>query len=137
MRVNEKLIAELEADLLPELAAIRARKKAAKAAAEEAAKPRLVLPVSPETAERAQARPESVRISTVTEDAISVVERVRPREIVQVLEVDAEGRPKLSRNVDCGTADVSLVEYRGGYRLPPGTQHEYNPMDGLRRPEDE
>jgi len=53
-----------------------------------------------------------------------------------VLEV-ADGKPKLSRNIDCSTGDVSLVEYRGGYRVPPGAAQEYNPMDGLRRPEDE
>jgi hypothetical protein len=49
----DKIIEESSA----RLAVIRARRAAAKAAAEEAAKPKLVLPVSQETAERVQARP--------------------------------------------------------------------------------
>ena len=61
---------ETDEEFLARLAARRAKKKAEKLAAEEAAKPRLVLPVSQETAERVRARPESVRISTVREDAI-------------------------------------------------------------------
>ena len=134
MRANER--EETDEEFLARLAARRARKKAEKLAAEEAAKPRLVLPVSQETAERVRARPDSVRISTVREDAIPLVERVRPREIVQVLEVDEAGRPKLARHVDCATGDVGMVEYRGGYRQS-GVVSDYHPLDGLRRPEDE
>lgn len=100
-------------------------------------KPTVTLEVEPATAERVRARPESVRLSTVREDAIPVLERVRPREIVQVLEVDAEGRPKLARHIDCATGDLGMVEYRNGYRQGPGVMSDYNPMDGLRRPEDE
>ncbi len=128
---------ETDEEFLARLAARRAKKKAEKLAAEEAAKPRLVLPVSQETAERVRARPESVRISTVREDAIPVVERVRVREIVQVLEVDAQGRPKLARHIDCSTGEPGIVEYRDGYRQGPGVVSDYNPMDGLRRSVDD
>jgi len=50
MRANER--EETDEEFLARLAARLARKKAEKLAAEEAAKPRLVLPVSQETAER-------------------------------------------------------------------------------------
>jgi hypothetical protein len=40
-------------------------------------------------------------------------------------------------HIDCATGEASIVEYRDGYRLPPGAVSEYNPLDGLRRPEDE
>ena len=69
--------------------------------AEEAAKPRLVLPVSQETAEMVRLRPESVRLSTIRDDGVPVLERVRPREIVQPLEVDVNGRIARARVVDC------------------------------------
>ena len=48
MQPNERQ--ETDEEFLARLAANRAKRKAAKAAAEEAAKPRLVLPVSQETA---------------------------------------------------------------------------------------
>ena len=57
----------------------------------------------------------------------------RPREIVQVLEVDGQGRPKLAWVVDCGTGDAGIVEYRDGYRAPSGAVHEYDPLAGLVR----
>jgi hypothetical protein len=55
-------------------------------------KPMVTLEVEPATAERVRARPDSVRISTVREDTVPALERVRPREIVQPLEVDEAGR---------------------------------------------
>lgn len=127
---------ETDEEFLARLAARRAKKKAEKLAAEEAAKPRLVLPVSQETAERVRRRPESVRLSTVREDAIPVVERVQVKEIVQVLEVDAQGRPKLARVVDCSTGQAGFVDYCDGYRQA-GALSDYNPLDVLRRDGDE
>jgi hypothetical protein len=53
MQANEHW--ESDEEFLARLAKLRAQRKAEKAAAEEAAKPKLVLPVSPETAERARA----------------------------------------------------------------------------------
>ncbi len=78
MQANEHW--ESDEEFLARLAKLRAQRKAEKLAAQEAAKSKLVLPVSEETAERARARPESVRISTVRDDAIPVLERVRVRQ---------------------------------------------------------
>jgi hypothetical protein len=131
MQANEHW--ESDEEFLARLAARRAKEKAKKLAAEEAAKPQLVLAVSQETAERARARPESVRISTVREDAIPVVERVRVREIVQPLEVDEAGRVSRARHVDCATGEVSIRDYREGYQQSGGVVSDYNPLDALKR----
>jgi hypothetical protein len=95
-------------------------------------KPRIELEVSPRIAEAVKADPQSVRVSAKNE-GVGLVERARPTEIIQVLEVDEAGRPKLSRRVDCVTGEASLVEYRDGYRPGPGAQHEYDPMAALKR----
>ena len=96
-------------------------------------KPTVTVTVEPETAERVKARPESVRMSTVREDDIPVMERVRPREIVQPLEVDGEGRVSRARVVDCATGEAGIVDYRNGYRQGPGVVSDYNPVDALKR----
>lgn len=96
-------------------------------------KPTVTLEVPAATAERIKAKPESVRLSTVREDGVPVLERARPREIVQVLEVDGEGRPKRARVVDCASGEVGFADYRDGYRQGPGAVHEYNPLDALKR----
>jgi hypothetical protein len=95
-------------------------------------KPRIELEVSPRIAEAVKADPLSVRVSARVEE-MALVERARPTEIIQVLEVDEAGRPKLSRRVDCATGQASLVEYREGYRQGPGAQHEYDPLAALKR----
>lgn len=95
-------------------------------------KPTVTLEVSPATAERVRARPDSVRISTAREDAVPVLERVRPREIVQPLEVDEAGRVARARHVDCSTGNVSFVDYRYGYRQS-GVVSDYHPLDALKR----
>ena len=69
-------------------------------------KPTVTLEVEPATAAQVQARPESVRLVTMREDDRQAVARVRPKEIVEVLAVDAEGRPKRSRVVDCATGEA-------------------------------
>jgi len=138
MHLNEREEREeTDEEFLARLAARRAKKKAAKAAAEEAAKPRLVLPVSQETAETVRLRPESVRLSTIRDDGVPVLERVRPREIVQPLEVDVNGRIARARVVDCATGEAGIVDYRNGYRQGPGVVSDYNPLDGLRRSVDD
>jgi hypothetical protein len=95
-------------------------------------KPRIELEVSPRIAEAVKAAPQSVRVSARAEE-MALVERARPTEIIQVLEVDEAGRPKLSRRVDCSTGEASLVEYREGYRQGPGAHHEYDPLAALKR----
>jgi hypothetical protein len=95
-------------------------------------KPRIELEVSPRIAEAVKADPRGVRVSAKAE-GVALVERARPTEIIQVLEVDEAGRPKLSRRIDCATGEASLVEYRDGYRQAPGAQHEYDPFAALKR----
>ena len=82
-------------------------------------------------------RPESVRLSTIRDDGVPVLERVRPREIVQPLEVDVNGRIARARVVDCATGEAGIVDYRNGYRQGPGVVSDYNPLDGLRRSVDD
>jgi hypothetical protein len=118
------------------MAAFQARRKAAKLAAEEAAKPQLTLKVSPEAAERARARPE-VRFSTVRNDEAVVIERAKVTEIVEPLEVDGQARVARARHIDCATGEASILEYRDGYPIRGGAVSDYNPLDALRRPEDE
>jgi hypothetical protein len=96
-------------------------------------KPTVTLEVEPATAAQVQARPESVRLVTMRDDDRQAVARVRPKEIVEVLEVDAEGRPKRARVVDCSTDEAGFADYQNGYRQPAGAVHEYNPLDALKR----
>jgi hypothetical protein len=119
------------------LAAIRARKAAAKAAAEEAAKPKLEVVVTPKLAEAVKANPGSLRLSVKAADETVVIERARPTEIIEPIDVDGQACVARARRIDCATGEASIVEYRNGYRLPPGAVSDYNPLDGLRRPEDE
>ncbi len=103
-------------------------------------RPTVTAQVSSKIVEVAKANPTGVqvRVSATAADGTTYVDPPkRPTEIIQVLEVDREGRPKLLRRTDCSTGEAGLVECREGYRLPPSAQHEYNPMDGLRRAEDE
>ena len=100
-------------------------------------KPTVMLEVEPATAAQVQARPESVRLVTMRDDDMQAVARARPKEIVHVLEVDAEGRPSRARVVDCATGTAGFVDYRDGYRQMPSVVSDWNPLDGLRRPEDE
>jgi hypothetical protein len=88
--------------------------------------------VTPKLAAAARANPASVqmRVSAEAEDGTTVIERVRkPR--VEVVEVDAEGRPKLARSYDPGTGEWGVVEYEGGYQRPGGAVSTYN-LDGLK-----
>ena len=136
MPVNEQR-EETDEEFLARLAAMRAKRKAAAAAAAEAAKPRLQIPVTPKLAEAVKANPGSLRLSAKAVDDTTVVERARPTEIIQPLEVDGHGRVALARRIDCATGEQSMVEYENGYRPQAGARHEYDPMVGLRRPEDE
>jgi hypothetical protein len=94
--------------------------------------PTVTLEVPAATAERVRLRPESVRLSTVREDGVPMLERARPKEIVHVLEVDGEGRPKRARVVDGATGEAGYVDYAGGYRQS-GVVSDWNPLDALKR----
>src|ERR1700722_14341213 len=119
------------------MAAFQARRNAAKAAAAEAAKPKLEVVVTPKLAEAVKANPGSLRLSAKAADETVVIERARVKEIVQPLDVDGQARVARARHIDCATGEVSILEYRDGYPVRGGAVSENNPLDGLKRPEDE
>jgi hypothetical protein len=110
------------------LAVIRAEKKAAA----EAAKPKVVATVSPKMAEAIKANPTSLRVSAKGADETVVVDRPRRTEVMEVVEVDAGGRPARVRRFDCASGETSVLEYVGGYRQPPGAVHVYDPFAALK-----
>jgi hypothetical protein len=110
------------------LAVIRAEKKAAA----EAAKPKVVATVSPKMAEAIKANPTSLRVSAKGADETTVVDRPRRTEVMEVVEVDREGRPSRVRRFDCASGETSVLEYVGGYRQPPGAVHVYDPFAALK-----
>lgn len=120
----EPLFAETRA----RLAAIRARKKAAA----EAAKPKVVATVSAEMAEAIKTNPTSLRLSVNRPDEIPVVDRPRRTEVLEVLEVDAQGRPSRVARFECATGERSVLEYVEGYRQPNIVASIYDPLDGLK-----
>ena len=136
MQPNEQR-EETDEEFLARLAANRAKRKAAKLAAEEAAKPKLEVAVTPKLAEAVKANPDSLRLSAKAADDTTIVERARPTEIIQPLEVDGQGRVALARRIDCATGEQSVIEFAGGYRPQAGAQHEYDPLAALRRSDDD
>ena len=112
--------------------------------------PSAVVRLGDKVAEVAKANPAGleVRVTARSGDGTTYVDPPkRPTEIIQPrrvglrhvceLEVDEAGRVARARRIDCTTGAASIVEYHGGYRQAPGAQHEYDPMAGLRRAEDE
>ena len=135
--LSEKDKAEILAEHAPRLAELRAKRLAAKAAAEAAKpKPAVIAVVSEKFAEAAKANPESVRLFAKAADETVVVDRPLRTERIEVIEVDREGRSALAVRHDLATNEWSTIEYEGGYRRT-GVVSEYNPMDGLRRREDD
>ena len=103
-------------------------------------------------AEAVKSNPQSLRVSAQAGNGVTIIERPdlrRPQSTVVVIEVDAEGRPRLVKQLNPETNTVGVVEYKGGYGLPTpkkpgelseherlsglGAQHEYNPLDALER----
>jgi hypothetical protein len=120
----EPLLAETKA----RLAAIRARKKAA----EEAAKPKAIVTVSEKMAQAIKHDPGSLRLHAKGADETVVVDRPRQTEMLEVLEVDGQGRPSRVARVDCATGERSLLDYAGGYRQPNIVSHIYDPLAALK-----
>jgi hypothetical protein len=87
-------------------------------------KPAVVAVVSEKAAAAVRANPESVRVSARASDDTIVVDRPRRSEVLEVLEVDAEGRPRVARSFDAATGAWSIVEFDQGYRRS-GVQHDY------------
>jgi hypothetical protein len=110
------------------LAAIRARKKAAA----EAAKPKIVATVSEKMAEAIKANPESLRVSARGADDTTVVDRPRRTEMLEVVAVDAQGRPSRVARVDCATGERSVLEYVEGNRQSNTVTHQYDPLAALK-----
>jgi hypothetical protein len=116
------------AEVMARLAVIRAEKKAAV----EAAKPKVVATVSPKMAEAIKANPGTLRVSAKGADETVVVDRPRRTEMLEVLEVDREGRPSRVACFDCATGERSVLEYVGGYRQPIGAVSVYDPFAALK-----
>jgi hypothetical protein len=136
MQPNEQR-EETDEEFLARLAARRAKRKAEAAAIAEAAKPKLEVAVTPKLAEAVRANPGSLRLSARAADETVVIERAPVKEIVYPLDVDGQARVARARHIDCETGEVSILEYRDGYPQRGGAVSDYNPLDALRRPEDE
>lgn len=92
--------------------------------------------VSPKLTALAKANPASVevRVSARADDGTTHVDPPkRPTELIEVLEVDREGRPALARRIDCETGERSVVEFVDGYRPQGRVVSDYNPLDALKR----
>jgi hypothetical protein len=101
--------------------------------------PTAVVPLEGKVGEIAKANPRGVEVRVTARDADGttyVEPPKRPKEIVQPLEVDGDGRVSRARIVDCSTGEAGIVEYRDGYCVS-GVVSDWNPMDGLRRSGDE
>jgi hypothetical protein len=91
--------------------------------------------LSPKLAALAKANPAGVEVRvSAREGTITHVDPPkRPTELIEVLEVDGEGRPALARRIDCETGERSIVEFDRGYRPAAGAVSDYNPLDALKR----
>jgi hypothetical protein len=96
----------------------------------------VVAEVSEKVAAAARANPDSVRVAARAADDTVVVERAKRSEVIEVLEVDAQGRPAIVRRVDVETGQSSIVQFVEGYRQPSAVVHAYDPLAGLRRDDD-
>ena len=135
--ISEKRKAELVAEYAPRIFAAgqeHRKKLEAERLAAEAAKPKpaVMAVVSEKFAAAARANPDSVRVSARSEDDTIVVDRPRRTEVIEVLEVDTEGRPAVARRYDIATGQWGTVEFNQGYRAQPGAVSDYNPLSRLR-----
>jgi hypothetical protein len=92
------------------------------------AEPAVVAVVSEKFAEAAKANPEGVRLSVRGADEVVVVDRPRRTEVMEVVEVDREGRPAKVRRMECATGEVSVLDFVEGYRQPSGAISNYDPI---------
>jgi hypothetical protein len=99
-------------------------------------KPTVIAEVSEKVAAAARANPESVRVAARATDDTVVVERARRSEVIDVLEVDAQGRPAVAWRVDAETGQRSIMQFAEGYRAPSAVVHAYEPLKGLGRSDD-
>jgi hypothetical protein len=123
---------ETDEEFLTRVRAERAKRKADAAAAAEAAKPKLIATIPPKIADAIKANPTSLRLSVRAEDETVVVDRPRRTEVMEVLAVDAQGRPSRVARFECATGERSVLEYSNGYRQPSGAVHQYDPLAALK-----
>jgi hypothetical protein len=90
-------------------------------------KPQITAEVSPQTAEAVKANPQSLRLSAHSADGVTVIDRPRLFSVLEVLEVDAQGRPPLGRSYDPATNSYAFVRYAAGYQRD-GLERDYNPI---------
>jgi hypothetical protein len=57
--------------------------------------------------------------------------------MMEVLDVDAEGRPRRAKVWERGSNALGVMELADGYGVRMVVQHEYDPRSGLRREGDE
>jgi hypothetical protein len=75
-------------------------------------KPQITAEVSPQTAEAVKANPQSLRLSAHSADGVTVIDRPRLFSVLEVLEVDAQGRPPLGRSYDPATNSTRSLDMR-------------------------
>ena len=96
-------------------------------------KPQLMVePASAQTIANAKARPDKVKIVTESDDGVAVIDRPRRSGVVEVLEVDGNGRPKLVRCWDATTRELTTMRFEDGYPPRAGAVSAYNPIDALK-----
>jgi hypothetical protein len=134
MTSKENPSVELEPEdvFLARLAEIRRQAEARDQAAAEAAKPKVVASVSPQMAEAIKSNPTSLRLSVNVADEPAVVDRPRRTEVLEVLEVDRQGRPSKVQRFECVTGQMSVLDFVGGYGQQPFVEHVYDPFSGLK-----
>jgi hypothetical protein len=123
---------ESDEEFLARLARRRAERKAAAEAPAEAAKPKVVATIPPKMAEAIKANPTSLRLSVKGDDEVVVVDRPRRTEVLEVLEVDAAGRPSRVARFDCASGERTVLDYVAGYRPAGGAVHVYDPLAALK-----
>jgi hypothetical protein len=106
-------------------------------------KTKLVTELDGKIAAVAQTRPESVSVRVTASDGNVVhVDHIR-QPTVEVVEVDANGMPKLTKKWNATTNAWDWIEHKAGYSMPSeavlkergggvGAVHAYNPLDALK-----
>ena len=123
---TQTLNGETDEEFLARLEQIRAK-------AEEAAKPKIVASVSPKMAEAIKANPASLRLNAKGADEVTVVDRPRRTEIIEVMdEPTVDGKLRRAWRTDCATGERSVIEFADGYRQPNVVTHIYDPMSALK-----
>jgi len=92
-------------------------------------KTKVVTELEGKIASAARANPESVkvRVTATDEDNVTVVDRPRAVERIEVVAVDGNGRAVRANRYDVGTGEWGMVEFEDGYRKS-GVESSYDPI---------